>query len=232
MARQPIWPDRHRQVGKEADHTAAEEVSINGAEPEFDTMAGALWADVKNVGKTLLIAAGVCIVGLAGIGIAASIEADDSEPDVGVQDIGPPALATVSEAPSLVLLSEGLVGTWVQAERGGEDGRTNCADAEAMTTLNGGSTDAVQYFRNGVVEYTLWYDTMFESRGEPQVKSAYNTGNWALDANQLNLSWKGGNTGMFGSDLGAGDAHVIIELDDNVMKQSSDEGTTRFVRCR
>ena len=143
-----------------------------------------------------------------------------------------PADAAVEpDVPAKASMEEQLVGTWVQAARGGEDGRTSCGDAEIMTTLNGGTTDSIEFYRNGKANYTLWYDTAFESHGEPQVKAAYNSGTWAIEGTHLNEHWTGGTTGLFGSDLGAGDDQVEISIDGNVMTQSTKEGTTRFVRC-
>lgn len=127
---------------------------------------------------------------------------------------------------------EGLIGSWVQAERGGEDGHTDCGDAELMITFNGGTTEALQFYRNGRVDYVLWYDTAFESRGEPQVKSAYNAGTWTLEGSELSIVWRGGNTGLFGADLGSGDAEYSVSIDGNVMVQSIDGASTRLVRCR
>lgn len=127
---------------------------------------------------------------------------------------------------------EELVGDWVQAERGGEDGNTRCVDAEIMTSLNGGSTDTFTFYRNGIVKQALWYDTAFESRGEPSVKAAYNKGNWSLDGDQLNISWTGGETGVFGSDMGEGEFQAEVSLAGNVMMQSAEGSATRFVRCK
>ena len=185
------------------------------------------WRSIGGPVKKLAIGAITVFALFVVIGIFAPPEPSlnaGGEDGVGANPVAKPSIRKP--------MVEQLIGTWVQAERGGEDGKTKCADAEVMTTLNGGSTNDMHFFRNGTVDHTLWYDTEFEHRGEPQVKAAYNNGTWSLSADQLSISWKGGSTGLFGSDLGAGEAQMAISIIGNVLIETYEDRSMRFVRCR
>lgn len=171
------------------------------------------------------------VIGLVSV-IAYSAFSETLSSDASdARDAEPTEFIADADAPS-VPLDEQVVGSWVQAESGGEDGLTKCADAEVMTTLNGGSTEDMRFLRNGSIEYTLWYDTAYERKGEPEVKAAYNQGNWKVSGSQLHISWQGGKAGLFGSDLGAGEVDYNLAISGNVMSLASDERKIRYVRCQ
>ena len=195
------------------------------------------WRSIGASGNRGAIFMGALVAILIVAGIVAQpqpspVPNGDTTPTQEPQAVSETPLMNGADAPSPTATAEQLIGRWVQAERGGEDGKTKCAEAEVMTTLNGGSTNDTQFFRNGTVDHTLWYDPEFEHKGEPQVKAAYNNGTWSLSDNQFNISWKGGSTRLFGSDLGAGDDQVAISIVGNVLIETYESRSMRFVRCR
>lgn len=171
------------------------------------------------------------VIGLVSV-IAFSAFSEAVSDDAATAPSAEPTEYITDAAAPLAPLDEQIVGTWVQAENGGEDGLTKCADAEVMTGLNGGSTEDMRFLRNGSVEQTLWYDTAYERKGEPEVKAAYNQGNWTITDSQLHISWQGGQTGLFGSDLGAGEVDYNLAISGNVMTFASDGRKVRYVRCK
>ena len=194
---------------------------------------GSIGASAKRGAIVMAALFGILIVaGIVAPPQPSHVSNGDATPVQEPQAVSETPLVNAADAASPKVTAEQLIGRWVQAERGGEDGKTKCADAEVMTTLNGGSTNDTQFFRNGTVDHTLWYDTEFEHKGEPQVKAAYNNGTWTLSGDQLSISWKGGSTGLFGSDLGAEDAQMAISIVGNVLTETYDKSSMRFVRCR
>ena len=177
----------------------------------------------------------VAIIGLISLAISSTIPASAPGEEMGVIDDGasdaPADAAVEAAAPKAASMDEQLLATWVQAARGGEDGKTRCDDAELMTTLNAGDTVSIEFYRNGKTDYTLWYDTALKPGDTPLVKAAYNEGTWNLEGNRLNEHWTGGTTGLFGSDLGVGEDHFEISINGNVMILSQNGGTVRYVRC-
>ena len=176
------------------------------------------------------------IIGLISLAISSTIPS--SAPDEAMAVIeetateAPADEVVEADVPTKASMEEQLVGTWVQAERGGEDGRTSCGDAEIMTTLNAGETVSIEFYRNGKVDYTLWYDTKLKNvDGKSIIKAAYNSGTWTLEGTQLNESWPDGPGGGGIDNLGASEDHFEISIDGNVMTQSKKDGITRFVRC-
>ena len=175
------------------------------------------------------------IIGLISLAISSTIPASAPGEAMGVIDEAateaPADEVVEADVPTKASIEEQLVGTWVQAKRGGEDGRTSCGDAEIMTTLNAGETVSIEFYRNGKTDYTLWYDTALKPGDTPLVKAAYNEGTWNLEGNRLNEHWTGGTTGLFGSDLGVGEDHFEISINGNVMILSQNGGTVRYVHC-
>lgn len=216
---------------------AASHIDLGPASPSDSP-----WTDMefwKSLGRSAIkglavLAAVVVLSAMLGLFSSPQTSSGDSQERALSENLKADALSepAVINSNASAPASEQLIGSWVQAERGGEDGETICGHAESMTTFNGGSTEAMQFYRNGSVEYELWYDTAFESRGDANVRAAYNSGTWSLVGNQLRLALNGGQTGLFGSDLGPEDVVLEITIAENVMTQVAQRGRTRFVRCR
>ena len=186
--------------------------------------------------KPLLFAI-AAIIGLISLAISSTIPASAPGEAMGGLDEAasdaPADAAVEAAAPKAASMDEQLSGTWVQAARGGEDGKTRCDDAELMTTLNGGSTDTVHYKRDGTMDAILWYDTELKDvNGSPEIKAAYNSGTWNNDGPRLYQHYTGGTMGGGIDDQGESERQSDISINGNVMTQTYKDITTRYVRCR
>jgi hypothetical protein len=115
-----------------------------------------------------------------------------------------------------------LVGSWVSAKRGGEDGRTGCGDfnARPLYRVNGNTATIVSFDSNGRYRSTFMYTTPSGNEHSTMYRAR-----WALKGNLLQLS------NMSTQDAfhfeGGSDTQAVAHSSENVMHRGSD----RFVRC-
>ncbi|MCD2316930.1 hypothetical protein LQ954_12290 [Sphingomonas sp. IC-11] len=115
-----------------------------------------------------------------------------------------------------------LVGSWVSAPRGGEDGRTVCGDFNALPLyrLNGNTATIVSFDANGRYRSMFMYTTPSGNEHSTMYRAR-----WALKDKVLQL------TNVSTEDAfrfeGGTDTQAVAQLSANVMRRGSD----RFVRC-
>lgn len=157
---------------------------------------------------------------------------DTADSDTNLVDVSnaqPAGVETQSEAPTTsASASAWLVGSWISAPRGGDDGRTDCGDfnAPSLYKLNGDTATIVTYGNDGEYRSLFAYTT---PSGEEH--ATFYKAKWALNGDTVTLS------NMMTRDAfqfnGGSDTLTVADQSQNVqlVSRASSSKPDRFVRC-